>query len=453
MGLRRERQIFRILILFTTVFAVLCAAFFVLMFCAKSMTVSTQLLAQRIEIRGIMGLDEAERTLMDILNEHAHTVAAQTYAQTEAELARPGFASISEQEALQLYRLRYAEGLEELCKPELLQQELTGRFQAERGEVTLDTSSAPEFELCIDEQSHEITGCVLKDVTLLYTYAGGFEKRNCLDYTFSVPSGSFYDGNDTLFEYSLIGRKGIYFTGKTSSVVGNMFAGTHSAEEYRKAESGYGERGIYGGINILSTQVGIEADTVVSTGDINLKGAFVAFGTDEKPIQVYAGEINELAGYYLHTDYTLNGKINARNGEKYKEAVDLINTAEGKIDEFNYYYDTENDETYLGQYRKILSNTDVTLSGDFTGTVVTSGNVIIEADCNVEGLIYAGDRIYVQGNNNIVSNRDVMRRIIKEECAKENADPQFQLREHLGGITYKGMEKCEEEMVAYVITK
>lgn len=452
MAARSERLAFHILIFITTTFAILSAMMFALMFCAQSMGVANQLLSQRIELRGAIAITDAEEEVKDILNGHAVQIAEETYAQTAGELLSESV-SRSEDEALQMYLERYAQALSEVCRTGRLQEELSARLEVEKGTIRLDDTEEPEFEIITDEQTGAIQGCELKNVSFLYTYADRYEKRGMVDYRIDVPYGTFYDGNDQLFEYSLIGRKGIYFTGQTSSVVGNLFAGTHSAEEYRKAEASYGERGIYGGINLMATQLGIEADTVVSTGDINLKGSFAAFGTEEKPIRIYAGEINELAGFYMRTNYTLNGEAHQRNGLDYEEAVTLINKAEGKIGEFNYYYDTENDDTYTGQYRKILSNTDVSLAGDFTGTVMTSGNVIIEADCNVEGLIYAGDRIYVQGNNNIVSNRDIMRRIIEEESSREDADPTFQIREYLGGITYKGMAPCPEEMVAYVITK
>ncbi len=448
----RSLQIFHILILLTTVFGVASIALFILMFCAKSMIVSTQLLNQRIELHSTMGLEKAEVTLQEILNAHAKTIARETYSRIQEDLMRPDAPSLSEQDALRLYRLRYGEALADTLKPELLAEELGKRFADEKGDVTFATAAQPEFENRFDEETGEIRGVDLNHVLLIYTYPGGHEKQAEVSYHFALPNATFYNGCDGLFDYSMIGEKGIYFTGKTSSVVGNIFAGTHSAEEYRKAEAGYGERKIYGGINLMATQLGVEADTVISTGDINIKGSFAAFGTEEKPIAIYANEINEITGYFMRTNYTLSGAAYPRNGEAYTESVELIESAARDLNNFNYYYDSENDETYRGRYRKILSNTDVTLSGDFTGVVMTSGNVIVEADCNVEGLIYSLDRIYVRGNNNIVSNRDVLRRIIEEERAQTDADKTFQLQEYLDGLTSRGMEPCSEEMVAYTIT-
>ncbi len=449
---RRSLDSFHILVLLTAVFGMVCIVLFVLMFLARGMIVSTQLLNQRVEMKSTMGLDQAEAALKEILNETAKDTAAQVYVRVQEELMKPDAPSLSEEEALRLYRLRYCEALSETCTLPLLSEELKKRTKEEKGTVEL-FGKEPDHEILFDSEQGEMTAYAIKNVNIAYTYLDSYRKEAGLDYTIALPSATFYNGNDQLFEYSLIGKKGIYFTGSTSSVVGNLFAGTHSAEEYRKAEAGYGERKIYGGINLMATQLGVEADKIISEGDINLKGSFAAFGTDEKPVSIYANEINEIAGYFMHTNYTLVGNILARNGEAYTEAVELVDAAAGNLDNFSYYYDSENDETYRGRYRKILSNTDVTLSGDFTGAVMTSGNVIIEADCNVEGLIYALDRIYVRGNNNIVSNRDIMRRIIEEECAKGDADPVFLLKEYMGGMVYRGMEPCPTEMVAYTITK
>ena len=416
-------QAFHTVMLLATVFSMMAVSFFVLTFCARSVVLSTELLRQRIEVRSVSGLEDASKTLRVILDEEAHRAAEETYTSFQNELTAPGAPSYSGKEALAEYRRRYVARMERFCEEGNLETALSGKLAIPKGEIHIDTGEAVRFEPYFDEENDEMQGVALENVTLVYTYGDRYERKSVYEYDLALPEAVFYDGNDALFEYSLIGRKGIYFTGNTSSVVGNLFAGTHSPEEYRRAEAGYGERGIYGGINLLSTQLGIEADHVVSTGDINLKGSFAVFGTQEEPIEIYTGDIREVAGYFMHTDYTLNGEKHPRNGSVYEDAVAMMNVAEGRIGEINYFYDSDNDETYHGKYRKILTSTDVTLSGDFTGAVITSGNVIIEADCNVEGLVYAADRIYVQGNNNIVSNRDVMRRIIADESAANTEDP------------------------------
>ena len=145
MGIKREWQSFHILILLTTVFAIITAAFFVLLFCAESMIVSTQLLNQRLELRGAVGLSDAEEALKDILNEHAQKIAQETYEQTVSDLNTPGAPSLSETEALDQYRKLYAEELKRFCSAGRLQEELSEHFHPEKGTVKVDDSAEPDF--------------------------------------------------------------------------------------------------------------------------------------------------------------------------------------------------------------------------------------------------------------------------------------------------------------------
>ena len=63
----------------------------------------------------------------------------------------------------------------------------------------------------------------------------------------------------------------------------------------------------------------------------------------------------------------------------------------------------------------------------------------------VEGMIMAGDRIYVYGNNNIVSNRDVLRAIITQEIEEdginEDAMPENSryVKDYIGGLVDQGV--------------
>ena len=123
-----------------------------------------------------------------------------------------------------------------------------------------------------------------------------------------------------------------------------------------------------------------------------------------------------------------------------------------EFENIEYYYDSENDWAYTGKYRKIISSTDITLYDDVTGIVITPGNVIVEENVNVEGLIICGDRIYIQGNNNIVSSPEVLRGIVKEEiyqdCYVDEPASQrdnmtnihLKLTDYLGGIEYRGVK-------------
>ena len=216
--------------------------------------------------------------------------------------------------------------------------------------------------------------------------------------------------------------KGTYITGQTSSFVGSMYAGTHEFEEGREAEVIYGEKDPYGGFNFLTTQAAVFADSLITTGDINLKGAFVLFGSEDDQISIYANTINDIENYPSKTEYTIYGDSFLRDGstafvneEHYEDIIRLINSVAGSIDDISSVYDSSKDPSYRGSLRKIISNEDVTVAEDFTGVIITGGNVIIESGCNVEGLVISGDRIYVYGNNNIVSSRDAVHKVLEEE--------------------------------------
>ncbi|MBR5360332.1 MAG: hypothetical protein IK123_05515, partial [Lachnospiraceae bacterium] len=71
--------------------------------------------------------------------------------------------------------------------------------------------------------------------------------------------------------------------------------------------------------------------------------------------------------------------------------------------------------------QKTIANDDVTIDSDYTGVVITTGNIFIEEGVNVEGLLIAGDRIYVRGNNNIVSGSETLDTLLAEEEDERNS--------------------------------
>jgi hypothetical protein len=122
------------------------------------------------------------------------------------------------------------------------------------------------------------------------------------------------------------------------------------------------------------------------------------------------------------------------NEEHYEDIIRLISSVAGSIDDISSVYNSSEDDSYRGKYGKIISNEDVTISEDFSGVIITQGNVIIESGCNVEGLVISGDRIYIYGNNNIVSNRDVVRIIVDEEKTA-SGDGSARISDYIGSLT------------------
>lgn len=428
------------------VFFLSVIAFFVLTLSGRSVELTKRLISQKLEIWSQEGLEQAGQELSAAIGAQARSCAAEEF---NSLLFSAGSSSpMDEEAAVKAFAANYCNALEdtygsgeELCKR--LQEALP---QIDTGELTVDTQNPPKFSILTDEETGADSRCVVSGVTVFYSYGESYRRARTYEFVIYIPNAHFFDGNDELFEYSLIGNKGIYVTGKTSSIVGNVFAGTHPVSENRKAEAGYGEKDVYGGLNILSTQLGVQAGKVVSAGDVNLKGAFAVFGNEELPISIYANRINKMNGYPTRTDYYIEGTefLRADMTEKdsdYERIRTMIADAGRKLYTLEYYYDSGNDEDYGGTYRKIMAGTDVTITDDVTGIIITSGNVIVNAGCNVEGMIFAGDRIYIQGNNNIVSNREVLRTIVQEErTAPELKDGiSYDLTDYLYGLRFRGL--------------
>ncbi|MCR5508134.1 MAG: hypothetical protein K6F34_05555 [Lachnospiraceae bacterium] len=318
----------------------------------------------------------------------------------------------------------------------------------EGGVMKIASDPGPEFILDYDESACEIKQCFINNIVIRYYIDDvAVSERTCIA-NIGAPDVAFSDETVNFYDYSLVAMKGMYITGQTSSFVGSMYAGVHEFEEGREAEVIFGEKDPYGGINFLTTQAGIFADSIITTGDINIKGAFVVFGSEDDKISIYANTINDIENYPSKTEYTINGdkflrdgSVEFTNDEHYEEMIRLINSTSTRVRSISSYYSSDDDATYTGRYSKIIANTDVTLTEDFIGVIITSRNVIIEDGCNFEGLIIAGDRIYIYGNNNIVSNREVIRTFINEEKAKDTSVSGNSIRvtDYLEGLSDHGV--------------
>ena len=65
--------------------------------------------------------------------------------------------------------------------------------------------------------------------------------------------------------------------------------------------------------------------------------------------------------------------------------------------------------------------------------------MIIESGCNVEGLVIAGDRIYIYGNNNIVSNREVVHKIVDEEGSSSGGGGGRNVKDYIDLLSDRGV--------------
>lgn len=98
------------------------------------------------------------------------------------------------------------------------------------------------------------------------------------DIVIKAPTLGMFDAHDYLWDYALIGNKGVYArsvnsgTPDATSVIGNVFAGYDSADPAHLADV-YGQKKVYGGLNVFECTLSLTGSNMVSAGDINLKKA------------------------------------------------------------------------------------------------------------------------------------------------------------------------------------
>lgn len=454
--MRRERFFITML----SAFLMLLFAVFALLLLERGTELGLSMVERKMKLRAERELDKTRDEIETELNEEIVQKAGEIFDEVLAQT--PGYDPSTEALAEGKYlSLLGAYVKNRFSDPERALSESVNRINGREAntvsiggdgvrKVRLEDPDSIRLNIKTDAGGH-ITDSYLENVKLILYRDFKEAARQSCSILLKVPEARFYSANDIIFDHSMLAVKGIYFTGRTSSVVGNVYAGTHEISEFRQADARYGEREIFGGINVLSTQLGVEADTVLTEGDINVRDSFVMFGLDSAEVKLYTHAINRLDGFGSRNNVIVKGEqILDPGDEGYKSLVSSIKQGLSGLSGLSDYYDSDNDASYKGTYRKILSNYDVIISGDFKGAIVTSGNVIIEADSSVEGIIIAGDRIYARGNNSIVSDSDIIRVIVDEELIDEKAlDPEslndefrisHYLKDYIGGIRLKGIK-------------
>ena len=409
---------------------------------------------QRSIVRSVEGISGAASSVINGITDVAKTAGREQYVQLLELVQTEEDSRLSEKELEGYFRAGYVNKIKrcigsnstEICSnlnTFLSDDGLRNLEVVDNGLTTIDEEADGEGSA---------SSVRIKNVTIRHSDPVAGDRIETMSFKISIPDAVFHAGNDELFRYCMVACKGIYMTGPTSSVIGDIYAGRHPPEECREAEIEYGETGTYGGINMMSTQVGIRSDRIISEGDININGSFVYFDANNNRLECFAQRINEIDGFSKKAEYSMTGDFyptNRLDGDKlqlYHMAADLIGSSLADIDKITIYYDSDNDRTYEGRYRKLITGTDVEIKDDFTGIVVARSNVIIRRDVNFEGIILCGDRIYAMGNNNIVANPGVARTIIASEGRDEYT---VRVKDHLGGMKSEGITEPEYYVVPY----
>lgn len=428
-----------------TVFAGVVGAYDIIMKSAR----------QRSIVRSVDSIEQASDAIISSVSQVAKRIGQQQYEAVRVLAQQEDDGKLTEKDLEGSFRKGYCEAIRQaigenasdICKT-------FDSYIAAAGLRNVSVISDPK--ICIAEErdaGDNIIALRIKNVPIRYADPIAGERIDTYSYSIRFPEVVFHAGNDELFRYCMVARKGIYMTGPTSSVIGDIYAGAHSPEECREAEIEYGETGTYGGINILSTQLGVKSDRIISGGDININGSFVMFSPNYGKLVCYAQRINEIEGFSKDTQYTLDGQFVSTynmddiNLEPYRMALGVVDESLADLDPASIYYDSDNDSNYTGSYRKLISGTDVELSDDFTGMIVTRANVIIQRDVNFEGLILCGDRIYTMGNNNIVANPAVARSILETEYGDEYM---FRVKDYIRGLKQPGIKDPDYYVIPYM---
>ena len=389
----------------------------VVLVCIQMVDITRMLAEQKSGNTADRTLYDAEQDMTARVKEVCDRIAEDVYQTMLSEENRTkGNSGMLASEDRNEYYLNYIDAVKEYFgEGSLTAGKLMECFpEVEGAELRLSDAPSPSLYVDYDEKEGKLNKYEFRDVVVRYIKNGETVREAEYDMVIEPPKIEFSSAAFNIGDYSMIGMEGIYITGQTSTIVGNVYAGTHEYEEGREEEYAYGEKDPYGGINILTTQLGLYAGSVVTTGDINIKGAFVIFGDEDGEISVYANTLNEIEHFPDNTEYTLNGNLFLRSdtdgfidSEYYDGVIREMDKQTVRLKAAEAYVSDE-DETYTGAYSRIVSGEDVVLDSDFTGTVMTSGSIVVEEGVNVEGLLMAGGRIYVRGNNNIVVNKEVV---------------------------------------------
>lgn len=138
------------------------------------------------------------------------------------------------------------------------------------------------------------------------------------DMVILAPTIRMFDKHDYVWDYALIGNQGIYVKDANplaltpTFVNGNIFGGSSESDAYKVT---YGQKDVYGGINVLDTSLYVEGETIISGADFNIKGAQVTL-LDVVATNVWAGNMNVTGNesnvfvngnMYLNNDLEING--------------------------------------------------------------------------------------------------------------------------------------------------
>lgn len=137
------------------------------------------------------------------------------------------------------------------------------------------------------------------------------------DIVLTVPTLRFFDSHDYIWDYALIGNKGIFVKDGSigTNLNGNVYGGSSTDSSYRTE---YGQKDVYGGINVKDTRLTIRGETIISGADFNINSAQLSISglSGAAAANLWTGNLN-VAGngstvdangsLFLNNDLEING--------------------------------------------------------------------------------------------------------------------------------------------------
>ena len=144
-----------------------------------------QMKNQKTRIRAEESLKDAEQGLKEGLEAEIRAEAETAYEQLIFAIDQKQYADVSEAEVEEIFKQdftnriknSYAADAGQACAR--LEEYLP---KPEKGTLSIDSSTVPEFSLVTEETTGTVTGCILKGVTLRYDNGVDYQKTRNFDF-------------------------------------------------------------------------------------------------------------------------------------------------------------------------------------------------------------------------------------------------------------------------------
>lgn len=222
----------------------------------------------------------------------------------------------------------------------------------------------------------------------------GFASALTTDIVVEVPKIKFFEDSSRLFEYALIGNRGVYFQEGSRQVEGNVYAG--SCDSGMDPNSGanqalFRNEDVYGGLNIYQANVTFSGNYLVSAGDINIRKSSVEIqGVEDSAgaAQIWTESIRTVEGRNKNTpeepsSLNVDGILYVANDLELNARKSQVNLKGGYYGYNNGRYETKEKKNLESQYITSPGHTQ-------SSAIIVNGNQSQLDLSNLDTFVVAG---------------------------------------------------------------